>query len=141
MPLCTAYAVSEAIGAERSVGKKFREAKLFLDLLTGQVVIGAAVALIPGNLIQLLVQAQVLNGMITPIPLTYVLILANRRTLLGHAVNGRVVGVIAAVCVAPIAVMATAVLALTIAGFSCVVGNARYAVAGSRRPRRRCSLW
>jgi Mn2+/Fe2+ NRAMP family transporter len=117
VPLSTAYAVSEAIGAERSVGKKFREAKLFLGLFTGQVVIGAAVALIPGNLIQLLVQAQVLNGMITPILLTYVLILANRRTLLGHAANGRVFGVIAAVCVALIAVMATAVLALTIAGW------------------------
>ena len=78
VPLSTAYAISEATGAERSVSKSFRQAPLFLGLFTGQVFIGGAVALIPGNLIQLLVEAQVLNGLITPILLTYVLVLANR---------------------------------------------------------------
>jgi Mn2+/Fe2+ NRAMP family transporter len=117
VPLSTAYALSEAVGAERSVGKKFGEAKLFLGLFTGQIVIGAAVALIPGNLIELLVQAQVLNGLITPILLTYVLVLANRHTLLGDAANGPVFRAIATACVALIAAMATAVLALTIAGW------------------------
>jgi Mn2+/Fe2+ NRAMP family transporter len=67
-------AISEAAGAERSVSKSFRQAPLFLGLFTGQVFIGAAVALIPGNLIKLLVEAQVLNGLITPILLTYVLV-------------------------------------------------------------------
>jgi len=117
VPLSTAYALSEAVGAERSVGKSFREARLFLGLFTGQIVIGAAVALIPGNLIQLLVQAQVLNGLITPILLTYVLILANRRRLLGAAANGRVFRLISAVCVIAIAIMAVAVLGLTVAGW------------------------
>jgi Mn2+/Fe2+ NRAMP family transporter len=117
VPLSTSYAVSEAVGAERSVGKRFGEAKLFLGLFTGQVVIGAAVALIPGNLIQLLVQAQVLNGVITPILLSYVLVLANRRTLLGSAANGRAFRITATVCVAVIAVMAAAVLGLTVAGW------------------------
>jgi NRAMP (natural resistance-associated macrophage protein)-like metal ion transporter len=117
VPLSTAYAISEAVGAERSVGKSFREARLFLGLFTGQVVIGAAVALIPGNLIQLLVQAQVLNGIITPILLTYVLVLANRRSVLGKAANGRIFRVIATVCVVLIGLMATAVLGLTIGGW------------------------
>ena len=117
VPLSTAYALSEAVGAERSVGKSFREARLFLGLFTGQVVIGAAVALIPGNLIQLLVQAQVVNGVITPVLLTYVLVLANRRSLLGAAANGPVFRVVATVCVAVTAVMATAVLGLTVAGW------------------------
>jgi len=117
VPLSTAYALSEAVGAERSVGKSFREAKLFLGLFTGQVVIGAAVALIPGNLIQLLVQAQVLNGLITPILLSYVLVLANRRSLLGTAANGLIFRVIATVCVVVIAIMAVAVLGLTVGGW------------------------
>jgi hypothetical protein len=106
----------EAIGAERSVGKRFGEAKLFLGLFTGQIAIGAAVALIPGNLIQLLVRAQVLNGAITPILLTYVLVLANRRTLLGAAANGPIFGVIATGSVAVIAIMAALVLAITLTG-------------------------
>jgi len=117
VPLSTAYALSEAVGAESSVGKSFREAKLFLGLFTGQVVIGGAVALVPGNLIQLLVQAQVVNGVITPILLTFVLILANRRSLLGAAANGPVFKVVATVCVTVTAVMATAVLGLTVAGW------------------------
>ncbi len=117
VPLSTAYALSEAVGAERSVGKSFREARLFLGLFTGQVLIGAAVALIPGNLIQLLVQAQVVNGVITPVLLSYVLVLANRRSLLGAAANGPVFRVVATVCVAVTAVMATAVLGLTVAGW------------------------
>ena len=79
VPLSTAYAISEAAGAERSVARRFREAPLFLGLFTGQIILGASVALIPGNLIQLLINAQLLNGIITPILLTYVLILANRK--------------------------------------------------------------
>lgn len=117
VPLSTAYGISEAIGAERSVGKSFREAKLFLGIFTGQIVLGAAVALVPGNLIQLLVQAQILNGVITPILLAFILVLANRRSLLGDAANGRVFRIVATVCVAVTAVMAAAVLALTVAGW------------------------
>jgi NRAMP (natural resistance-associated macrophage protein)-like metal ion transporter len=117
VPLSTAYAVSEAIGAERSVGKRFGEAKLFLGLFSGQIAIGAAVALIPGNLIQLLIQAQLLNGVITPILLSYVLVLANRRTLLGDAANGRVFRAIATTCVTFIAIMALSVVGLSAAGW------------------------
>ena len=42
-----------------------------------------AIALAPGNLVALVVNAQVLNGIITPMLLTYVLILANRKRVLG----------------------------------------------------------
>jgi hypothetical protein len=110
VPLSTAYAISEARGAERSVSKSFRQAPVFLGLFTGQVFIGAAVALIPGNLIQLLVEAQVLNGLITPILLTYVLILANRSSVLGDAANGRALKVVATISVAAVAVISLTVL-------------------------------
>jgi NRAMP (natural resistance-associated macrophage protein)-like metal ion transporter len=110
VPLSTAYAISEATGVERSVSKSFRQAPLFLGLFTAQVFIGAAVALIPGNLIKLLVEAQVLNGLITPILLTYVLVLANRRSVLGDAANGRVFRVVATISVATVAVLSLTVV-------------------------------
>jgi NRAMP (natural resistance-associated macrophage protein)-like metal ion transporter len=110
VPLSTAYAISEATGAERSVSKSFRQAPLFLGLFTAQVFIGGAVALIPGNLIKLLVDAQILNGLITPILLTYVLMLANRRSVLGDAVNGRKFRVVATISVAAVAVLSATVL-------------------------------
>jgi Mn2+/Fe2+ NRAMP family transporter len=69
------------------------------------------------NLIQLLINAQLLNGIITPILLSYVLILANRKRVLGDAVNGRIYRVIAAACVAVVAIMAAAALTATVLGW------------------------
>lgn len=117
VPLSTAYAISEAIGAERSVGRRFREAPLFLGLFTAQIFIGAAISLIPGNLIRLLINTQLLNGIITPILLTYVLILANRKRLLGAAANGPVFRAVATAGVVIVAIMAAAALAVTVLGW------------------------
>ena len=117
VPLSTAYAVAEAAGVERSVSRRFREAPLFLGLFTGLIVIGAGVALVPGNLIYLLLSMQILNGIIAPIVLTFLLILANRRSVLGDAVNGPRFRVVALVCVVVIAVLAVAVVVVTVGGW------------------------
>jgi NRAMP (natural resistance-associated macrophage protein)-like metal ion transporter len=117
VPLSTAYAISEATGSERSVGKRFREAPVFLGIFTGQIILGAIVALVPGNLISTLIGAQALNGIITPILLTYVLILANRRSLLGEAANGPIFKTIATVSVVLVGIMSAAVLGMTIVGW------------------------
>ena len=114
VPLSTSYAISEAIGSERSVGKRFREAPLFVGIFTGQIIIGAAVALIPGNLIALLVNAQVLNGIITPILLIYILTLANKKSLLGAAANSPRFRILATLCVAMVSILSVIVLAQTI---------------------------
>ncbi len=110
VPLSTAYAISEAVGVERSVSRSFAEAPLFLSLFTGQVIIGASVALAPGNLIDLLIKTQVLNGIITPIILIFILILANRRSLLGDAVNGPIFRVVATACVVGVSAMSAIVV-------------------------------
>lgn len=116
VPLSTAYAISEATGAERSVSKTFREAPLFLGLFTGQIFIGAGLALIPGNLIQLLVKAQILNGIITPVLLTYVLVLANRKSVLGEAANGRGFRIVATISVVGVGILSATVVIQSILG-------------------------
>ena len=85
VPLSTAYAIAETAGVERSLSRKLREAPFFYGIYTVQLVVGAAVALLPGNAVSLVISAQVLNGFITPVLLTYILILANRRSVLGDA--------------------------------------------------------
>jgi len=110
VPLSTAYALSEAIGVERSVSRRFTEAPLFLSLFTGQVVVGGVVALTGGNLINLLIRTQILNGIITPVILVFVLILANRRSVLGDAVNGPIFRLVATACIAAVSVMSTIVV-------------------------------
>ena len=114
VPLSTAYAISEAVGVERSVSRRFREAPLFLSLFTGQVVIGAAVALAPGNLVDLLIKTQVLNGLITPVILVFILVLANRRSLLGDAANGRIFRAVATVAVLGVSMMSALVVVQTV---------------------------
>lgn len=117
VPLSTSYALAEAIGVERSVSRSFKEAPLFLGLFSAQVVLGAAVALVPVNLITLLIGTQVLQGIVTPITLVFILVLANRRSVLGDHANGPVFKVVATISVAVVAVMAVALVAITVASW------------------------
>jgi Mn2+/Fe2+ NRAMP family transporter len=117
VPLSTAYAVAEAAGVERSVSRRFREAPLFLGLFTGLIVLGSCVALLPGNLISLLIDMQVLNGLITPVVLVFILILANRRSVLGDAANGPRFKVVATITVVVVAVLAATVVVLGVLGW------------------------
>ena len=114
VPLSTSYALAEAAGAERSVSRRFSQAPLFLGLFTGQVFIGAAIALLPGDLITLLIRAQILNGVITPVLLSYVLILANRRDVLGSAANRPWFRAVATICVAAVAALSVTVVIQTL---------------------------
>ncbi|HWT50404.1 MAG TPA: divalent metal cation transporter [Mycobacterium sp.] len=114
VPLSTSYAIADAIGTVRSVTSRFRQARLFYGLFTLQIVIGAAVALAPGNLVVLIINAQVLNGVITPMLLTYVLILANRSSVLGAAKNGPVFKTVAAICIAVVGLLSFVVLIETV---------------------------
>ena len=116
VPLSSSYAIAESVGAPRSVSNSLREAPLFFGLFTLQLVAGAAFALAPGNLVSLAVDMQVVNGLITPVLLVFVLILANRRSVLGTAANGRMFRTVATVCVAAVSVLAFTVVVLKIAG-------------------------
>ncbi|HYT27180.1 MAG TPA: divalent metal cation transporter, partial [Actinomycetota bacterium] len=117
VPLSTAYALAEAIGVERSVSRKFSEARLFLGLFTAQIALGVVLALKPGNLVHLLLATQVLNGLITPIILAFILILANRRSLLGDAANGRVFRKVALLCVVGVGALSLVVVGQTVLGW------------------------
>ncbi|MEU8591757.1 divalent metal cation transporter [Streptomyces sp. NPDC048664] len=117
VPLSASYAVGEAAGVERSVSRSFRDAPLFLGLFTAQIVLGAAVAMTPVNVIQLLIGTQVLQGLISPIVLVYLLVLTNRRSVLGAAANGPRYRIGATVVVVGVAGMSTILLVQTVLGW------------------------
>jgi Mn2+/Fe2+ NRAMP family transporter len=117
VPLSSAYAIAETAGVERSLARKLRDAPFFYGIYTVQLVIGAIIALLPGNLVALVINAQVLNGFITPVLLTYILILANRRSVLGAAANGPVFRIVATICVAVVGALSALVLVQTVAGW------------------------
>jgi Mn2+/Fe2+ NRAMP family transporter len=117
VPLSTSYAVAEAIGVERSVSSSFRQAPIFLGLFTAQILIGAAVVLVPGNLITLIINTQVLEGVITPVTLILILVLANRRSLLGSAANGPVARWLGGLFILAVAGVASVFVVLTVLGW------------------------
>jgi NRAMP (natural resistance-associated macrophage protein)-like metal ion transporter len=96
LPLSTAYAVTESFGFERGVSFSFREAPIFQGLFTGMLALGALVALIPGlPLIRLIIISQVVNGVLLPILLVFILKIVNDRHIMGKHVNGTVNNLIA----------------------------------------------
>lgn len=96
LPISTAYAVCEGLGFESGLDKKFSEAPFFYWLYTGLIVAGAAVILWPHlPLVKITILSQVVNGAVLPAVLIAMLLLINKRELMGRHVNGRIFNFIA----------------------------------------------
>ena len=88
LPLSTAYTVCEGLGFESGVDKRFGQAPFFYWLYTILIVAGAAVVLIPNfPLVPMTILSQVLNGVLLPIVLIFMLKLINRKELMGTWTN------------------------------------------------------
>jgi NRAMP (natural resistance-associated macrophage protein)-like metal ion transporter len=103
LPLSTAYTVCEGLGFESGVNRRMREAPIFYGLYTSLIVIGAAVVLLPNfPLVRMILWSQVLNGMLLPFILIFMILLINKRDLMGEWANpmwANVVSWIAAVVI------------------------------------------
>jgi NRAMP (natural resistance-associated macrophage protein)-like metal ion transporter len=96
LPISTAYAVCEGLGFESGLDKKFHEAPAFYWLYTLLIVAGAGVVLIPRlPLVYVLVLSQVVNGILLPFVLVFMLMLTNDRELMGRYTNSRRFNIVA----------------------------------------------
>jgi NRAMP (natural resistance-associated macrophage protein)-like metal ion transporter len=90
LPLSTAYVVCEGLGLESGVDKRFSEAPFFYWFYTVLIAGGAAVVLIPNfPLIRWAIESQALNGVLLPLVIVLMLVLVNRRELMGKHTNSR----------------------------------------------------
>jgi NRAMP (natural resistance-associated macrophage protein)-like metal ion transporter len=90
LPLSTAYTVCEAFGWESSVDCKFEEAPQFYILYSLMIVLGAGLVMIPNvPLIPIMYFSQVLNGVVLPIILFFMIRLINDPSVMGEHVNSR----------------------------------------------------
>jgi len=88
LPLSTAHVICEGLGFEAGINHKFRDAKIFYGLYTALIVLGGGVILIPrAPLFKILVLSQVANGIWLPFVLVLILLLINRKDLMGSHVN------------------------------------------------------
>ena len=96
LPLSTSHVICEGMGFEAGIDHKFNDAPIFYSLYTGMIVVGAAVILIPNApLEKILVLSQVGNGVWLPVVLIFILLLVNRRDLMGDMVNTRTFNLVA----------------------------------------------
>ena len=90
LPLSTAYSVCEGLGFESGVNRRFREAPIFYWLYTMLIVVGAGVILLPGfPLVRMILLSQVINGILLPIVLIFMILLINKSDLMGEWKNSR----------------------------------------------------
>jgi Mn2+/Fe2+ NRAMP family transporter len=90
LPISTAYSVCEGLGFESGVDKKFAQAPFFYWLYTLLIAAGAAVVLIPNfPLVTMTILSQVLNGVLLPFVLYFMLKLVNNKALMGKHTNSR----------------------------------------------------
>ncbi len=116
LPLSTAYSICEGMGWEAGVNKDFRDAPQFMGLYTGLIVLGAASILIPGApLIAIMLVSQVINGILLPFILIFILLLVNNGELMGQYVNGRFYNGLSWLAVIILIGLSTALLYLAIA--------------------------
>jgi NRAMP (natural resistance-associated macrophage protein)-like metal ion transporter len=96
LPLSTAYSVCEGLGFESGVNRKFGEAPIFYWLFTGLILAGGGVILIPGfPLVKMILLSQVINGVLLPFILIFMILLINRKKLMREWVNSRFYNLIA----------------------------------------------
>jgi len=90
LPLSTAYAVCEAFGFESGVSKTSKEAPVFFVIFTVLIVLGAGIALWPGlSLYNVMLASQVINGVLLPPILIFMVLIANNVSVMGKYKNSR----------------------------------------------------
>jgi NRAMP (natural resistance-associated macrophage protein)-like metal ion transporter len=117
LPLTAGYSICEAFGWEAGVDRKFSEAPAFIGIYTFVIFVGAAIILIPGaNLITVMILSQVINGMMLPFLLIFMMIIINDKRIMGEHTNGRVYNVIAWITIGSAIALTGALLVLTALG-------------------------
>jgi Mn2+/Fe2+ NRAMP family transporter len=96
LPLSTAYTVCEGLGFESGLDRSFKQAPFFYWLYTALIAGGAAVVLIPRfPMMTVSILSQVLNGVLLPFILFFMLRLINKKELMGKYTNSRWFNIVA----------------------------------------------
>ena len=117
LPLSTAYTVCEGLGFESGVNRRFGEAPIFYWLYTLLIAVGAGIVLLPSfQPIQMILLSQVLNGVLLPVVLIFMILLVNKTGLMGEWVNSRLYNFIAWISVAMLIGLTLALVGISLRG-------------------------
>jgi NRAMP (natural resistance-associated macrophage protein)-like metal ion transporter len=109
LPLSTAFLVCEGMGWENGVNKKFSEAPQFYGLYSLLIFLGAGIILLPRiPLFSVMYISQIVNGIVLPAILIFMLLLINNKKLMGEYANKRTYNIISWATVAILTVLTIA---------------------------------
>jgi Mn2+/Fe2+ NRAMP family transporter len=96
LPLSTTYLICEGLGWEAGIDKKFVDAPQFYGFYSFIIFLGAGIILYPNfPLIPIMYFSQVINGMVLPVVLIFILLLINDKKLMMGYTNGPIFNTIA----------------------------------------------
>ncbi|WP_041438719.1 Nramp family divalent metal transporter [Thermodesulfobium narugense] len=96
LPLATAYYVCEALGFNAGLDFTWKEAPVFYSLTTFLIMVGAIAILMPNApLVPIMFWSQVINGVILPFVLLYMLKIINNKDIMGEYTNSKTFNIIA----------------------------------------------
>ena len=115
LPLSTVYTVCEGLGFETGVDKRFSEAPAFSWLYTLLVVLGAGIILWPNfPLVKMILWSQVINGVLLPVVLIYMVMLINKKSLMKEWTNSHLYNAVAWVSVVIMIGLTLALASITV---------------------------
>ena len=89
LPLTTSFVICEAFGWEAGVDFTWKEAPMFKGIFTFVIIFSAIVVLLPGiNLMNIMLTAQFINGIILPVLLVFMALIAADKRIMGSFVSG-----------------------------------------------------
>lgn len=96
LPLSTSYAVCEAFGFEHGISRTSKEAPVFFGLYTVIIVVSVLTVLWPGlSLYTVMLATQVVNGVLLPPILIFMVLIANNKNIMGEYTNSRFFNLVA----------------------------------------------
>lgn len=111
LPVATSYALCEAFGFEGGFDRSWKEARVFYSIILGSLIVGALPVFIPRvSLIKIMLGSQVLNGILLPIILIYLMRIVNDKRIMGKHVNSRAANIVGGATVAGLVVTSVALV-------------------------------
>ncbi|OPY73044.1 MAG: Divalent metal cation transporter MntH [Syntrophorhabdus sp. PtaU1.Bin002] len=96
LPLSTTYYICEAMGWETGTGRRFKEAPQFMSIFTILLMMGASIIMIPNiPLIKVMWFSQIINCLLLPVILIFMLLLINKTELMGEMKNSLWMNIVA----------------------------------------------
>lgn len=112
LPLTSSYAACETFGWEAGIDNKPGEAPIFYGLFTFFIVVSSLIVLIPGlPLLKIIFMPQVVNGILLPVILVFVIKITNDSAVMGKHVNSRLFNGVAVVTAAVMVLLTILLLA------------------------------